>query len=193
MAINYDNRRAIGIFPTRDKAELAINQLRASGFPMDNLSIVARDTEEGRVGGADVTTTGAAAGASAGTVAGGLAGLLLGIGSLAIPGVGPVITAGALGSALATAAAGAGVGAATGGLLGALAGLGVPESRAQVYHDRIQRGDFLVILEGSKADVVRAETILHDSGIEEFASYDVSDTRFGHVYHDDPDIRVKQD
>jgi hypothetical protein len=50
-------------------------------------------------------------------------GWLVGIGALAIPGVGPFIAAGPIMAAL----AGAGVGAAVGGLAGALVGMGIPE------------------------------------------------------------------
>src|SRR5262249_58944113 len=72
---------------------------------------------------------GAAAGAGTGTVVGGVLGWLVGIGSLAIPGVGPFIAAGPIMAAL----AGAGVGAAVGGLSGALIGLGIPEYEAKQY------------------------------------------------------------
>ncbi len=71
------------------------------------------------------TADGAAAGAGVGAVLGGLAGLLVGIGALAIPGIGPIIAAGPLAATL----AGAGLGAATGGVIGALADAGVPEEK----------------------------------------------------------------
>ena len=72
---------------------------------------------------------GAATGAVAGGILGGLGGWLVGIGALAIPGVGPFIAAGAFATALGGAAIGAGVGA----IAGALVGMGVPEEHAKYY------------------------------------------------------------
>jgi len=60
---------------------------------------------------------------------GGLGGWLVGIGALAIPGIGPFIAAGAFATALGGAAIGAGLGA----IAGALAGMGVPEEHAKYY------------------------------------------------------------
>jgi len=74
-----------------------------------------------------------------GTV-GGLTGLLVRLGTLAIPGVGPIMLAGATATAIATAAAGGAIGAATGGILGGLVGLGIPEDRAKVYNDSVLQG-----------------------------------------------------
>ena len=65
-------------------------------------------------------------------------GWLVGIGSLAIPGVGPFIAAGPIMAAL----AGAGVGAAVGGLSGALIGLGIPQYEAKQYEGKIKAGTF---------------------------------------------------
>ena len=59
----------------------------------------------------------------------------MGIGALAIPGVGPFIAAGPIMAAL----AGAGVGAAVGGLTGALVGMGIPEYEAKRYEGKSKR------------------------------------------------------
>ncbi|MBD2102936.1 general stress protein [Leptolyngbya sp. FACHB-261] len=181
MAVG-EHRRAVGVFSSYAQAEQAVRELRTAGFSMDDVSVVARDAERGqRMAGADVTDErglgnkadeGAGAGATTGGVLGGLAGLLVGIGALAIPGIGPVMTAGALGTALATTAAGAGIGAAAGGLVGALVGLGIPEERAHAYHSRVEQGSYLVMVEGSQNDVNQAEAILRRGGIQDFGVYD---------------------
>jgi uncharacterized membrane protein len=67
-------------------------------------------------------------------------GWLVGVGSLAIPGVGPAIAAGPIMAAL----AGAGVGAAVGGFSGALIGLGIPEYEAKQYEGKIKGGNILI-------------------------------------------------
>ncbi|MEM6755061.1 MAG: YsnF/AvaK domain-containing protein, partial [Cyanobacteria bacterium P01_C01_bin.38] len=114
---------------------------------------------------------GAAAGAVTGGALGGITGLLVGLGALAIPGIGPIIFAGAEATAIATTLAGGAIGAATGGLVGALIGLGIPEEKAKVYSDRVAGGSFLVMVTGTEAEVKRAETIMQRSGVEEFGIY----------------------
>jgi hypothetical protein len=74
--------------------------------------------------------------------------------------------AGATATAIATTVAGGAIGAVTGGLLGALVGLGIPEERARVYQDRISRGHYLILVEGTDDEISRAEAILRHRGIE---------------------------
>src|SRR6202011_3459 len=83
---------------------------------------------------------GAATGAGSGVVIGGTLGWLAGIGSLAIPGLGPFIAAGPIMATL----AGAGVGGAVGGLTGALIGMGIPEYEAKRYEGRVKKGGILL-------------------------------------------------
>ncbi|MDZ7969439.1 MAG: general stress protein [Nostoc sp. DedSLP03] len=185
------SKRAIGVFSHRRDAEAAITELRDAGFSLNQVSIIAKDTTGHGIGGVDVDRNvdtgnkaddGAKAGAATGGVLGGLTGLLVGLGTLAIPGIGPVIAGGAVATALATTLAGGAIGAAAGSIVGALVGLGIPEDRARVYSDRFQRGDYLVILDGTEAEIQQAEAILKRRGIEEFAIYDateISDYRPG--------------
>ncbi|HEY9609587.1 general stress protein [Allocoleopsis sp.] len=49
-------RRAFGVFSSRQEAEQVLNELKASGFPMDKVSLIARDAEQGEeLVGAEVT------------------------------------------------------------------------------------------------------------------------------------------
>ena len=115
------------------------------------------------------------AGAATGGALGGLGGLLIGLGALAIPGIGPVIAGGAVATALATAVTGGAIGAAAGGLTGGLVGLGIPENRARLYSDRINRGDYVIFVDGTDDEVRRAEAILRRRGIEDFETFDQPD------------------
>ena len=83
---------------------------------------------------------GAAAGVIAGGVAAGVLGWLAGIGTLAIPGVGPLIAAGPIMAALSAAA----VGGAIGGMAGALVGFGIPELEAKQYEGKVKDGNILI-------------------------------------------------
>lgn len=177
------DKRSVGVFSTRQKAELALEELRDSGFSMDKVSIIARDgdrekdianvevEDHDRVG--NKADEGATTGAVTGGVLGGVTGLLVGLGALAIPGIGPIMLAGVEATALATALAGGAIGAAAGGLVGGLVGLGIPEERAKVYSDRVTQGDYLVIVDGTEAEIDRAHKILQSHNIEEYGVYDV--------------------
>jgi predicted nucleic acid-binding protein len=180
--------RAIGVFPHRRDAEAALTELRASGFNMDHVSVVGKNADHhDQIAGVEMSDRtkgnkadeGAKGGAAGGAALGGLGGLLVGLGALAIPGIGPVIAGGALSTALATAAAGGAIGAAAGGIGGALVGLGIPEERARFYNDRVNRGDYLVMVDGTEDEIRRAEAILSRHGIQEWGIYDASDVTAG--------------
>jgi len=110
---------------------------------------------------------GATAGAGTGAVLGGALGWLVGIGALAIPGLGPFIAAGPIMAAL----AGAGVGGAVGGVTGALVGMGIPEYEAKRYEGRLQKGGILVSVHCDTSDEVnRAKDILNRTGAEDISS-----------------------
>jgi hypothetical protein len=115
---------------------------------------------------------GATKGALTGGTLGGLTGLLVGLGLVAIPGIGPIMLAGASATAIATTLAGTALGAAAGSLIGALVGMGIPEEEARVYNDRVARGDYLVLVDGSEAEVAQAESILSRGGIQHWNTYD---------------------
>src|SRR5438132_14223223 len=91
---------------------------------------------------------GAVTGGAAGLGIGAVLGWLAGIGSLAIPGVGPFIAAGPIMAAL----GGAALGGATGGLIGALVGMGIPEREAKVYNDTVRGGGALVSVHTGDAE-----------------------------------------
>jgi uncharacterized protein (TIGR02271 family) len=138
----------VGLFDRFEDAEKAVRELRDAGFRAENINLVARDTEgkftrevdarDEESGGAE----GAAKGAGIGAALGGIGGLLVGLGALAIPGIGPVVAAGPIISTL----AGAGIGAVSGGLIGALVDWGVPREHAETYAEGIRRGGTLVII-----------------------------------------------
>ena len=93
-------------------------------------------------------------------------GWLVGIGALAIPGVGPFIAAGPIMAAL----AGAGVGAAVGGLTGALVGMGIPEYEAKRYEGKIKEGNMLISVHSENSDEVkRAKDIFERAGAHDIS------------------------
>ncbi len=175
------HRRAVGVFASHQEAEQALTELKNQNFPMNRISVVAKDAHrDDEIAGANVSPRvetkadeGAETGAATGGAVGGLTGLLVGLGAVAIPGVGPIMLGGAAATALATTLAGGAIGAAAGGLIGGLVGLGIPEERAKHYSDRVSHGHYLVMVDGSDEEIHRAEAILNRGGIQDWGIYDV--------------------
>ena len=161
----------VGIFDGQNDAEKALNELKDAGFTPDQVSVVAKDTGETKsmversdMGGAE--TTGAGTGALMGGLFGGAAGWLIGIGALAIPGIGPIVAAGAL----ATTLGGAAVGAVAGGLIGALVGAGIPEDDARSYETYVREGRILITAQAATSQQAQAAR-------DAFEQYNGSDVR----------------
>jgi len=164
------NTAVFGIFNSRMAAERGIDNLMVAGFRSDDISVLASDQESTKELATEKNTKapeGATTGAATGGVVGGTLGLLAGIGSLAIPGVGPLIAAGPIMATL----AGLGVGAAAGGIIGALVGMGIPEYEAKRYEGRVKNGGILVSVHCDTSEWTdRAEKVLKDSGADDISS-----------------------
>lgn len=132
-----------GVYHDQAKLESAVERLKSSGFDNNDISVVFPDkgrTDQFAMEKNTKAPEGAATGGGTGLVVGGVLGWLAGIGTLAIPGIGPLLAAGPIVAAL----AGAGVGGAVGGLAGALVGLGMPEIEAKRYEKEIREGRMLL-------------------------------------------------
>jgi hypothetical protein len=148
----HDKKIAVfGLFETRAQLEAAIDGLVAEGFRGSDMSALLPDVK----GTKDVAhekhtkaPEGALVGATAGGAVGGTLGLLVGLGALAIPGLGPFIAAGPIMAAL----AGAGVGGAVGTLTGTLIGLGLPEYEAKRYESFVNKGGSLLSVHADNAE-----------------------------------------
>lgn len=156
---------AYGIFPDRASFNSALEALRAANFRNSDISAILPDRDNTtRDLAAEINSKapeGIAAGAGAGAAVGGVLGWLIGVGALAIPGVGPLIAAGPIVAAL----AGAGAAGATGGLVGGLIGAGIPEIEAKRFAGRIHEGAYLISVHCDNSDwAKRAEEILEATG-----------------------------
>lgn len=152
-----------------EDAQRVVGDLEAAGVPHDAISVVANATKTAQptatstapASGSPATdthaSTGAGTGATLGTALGGGLGLLAGIGSLAIPGVGPVVAAGWLVATL----TGAGIGAAGGGLVGSLTGAGVSRDEADVYAEGVRGGGSLVTARVEETQADRVQDVMN--------------------------------
>jgi hypothetical protein len=160
--------RVTAVFDDRARAERAVTELRRLGVTDTDLSFVARSEEEAVAAGAGADTAGKRA--AKGAAAGAGAGLLFGLAALAIPGVGPFITAGGLASALGTTggalAAGALVGGTSGAIAGALSRAGYSREESEFYGPTVERGGVLVAVdtEGVVSPDQARETLARQGG-----------------------------
>ncbi len=159
-----------GIYSTRHQVENAVDELKAAGYRNTDISVLFPEnvgTKEFAHEKDTKAPEGTATGAVTGGVIGGTLGWLAGIGSLAIPGVGPLIAAGPIIGAL----SGIGAGGVIGGITGALIGMGIPEYEAKRYEGRIKRGNILLSVHSDNSDwTKKAKTILEDTGAEDISS-----------------------
>lgn len=156
---------AYGIYNDRISFENALNALKAAEFRNSDISVILPERDRTTKDLAHEINTktpeGVATGAGAGAAAGGVLGWLVGIGAIAIPGLGPLVAAGPVVAAL----AGAGAAGATGGLVGGLIGAGIPEVEAKRYAGRIREGGYLISVHcDDSAWAKRAEEILEATG-----------------------------
>ncbi|MBC8126804.1 MAG: DUF3341 domain-containing protein [Gloeobacteraceae cyanobacterium ES-bin-144] len=163
------HKSVYAIATSEDQARLIVDNLINGGFSSNDISALFPDKGSSREFSYEKSTKapeGAVTGVAAGGVIGGTLGLLVGIGALAIPGVGALIAAGPLLAALGGAAAGATVG----GIAGSLIGLGIPEIDAKRYENRIAEGNILISVHTETDDEVsRAKEILDEAGAEDIS------------------------
>ena len=146
-------RTVIGSFDSADDADRATRDLRSLGFPDSDINLVVSNVGQG-----DAETelpvvgdgTGPVAkGAVAGGVLGGAAGLAASLAGLALPGIGPILTAGPIVATLAAAGAGAGP-----------------------YAETLERGGTLLTLRTDDSRADEASAILRKAGAIDVARRD---------------------
>jgi hypothetical protein len=162
-------KSVFGIAKSENQAIRIANDLRMAGFSDNDISVLLPDKQGTRDFAHEQHTKapeGAVSGVATGGVIGGALGWLVGIGSLAIPGVGPFIAAGPILAALGGVAAGGAVG----GIVGGLIGMGIPEYEAKRYEGKIREGNILISVHAENSDeVTRAKNIFKNAGAEDIA------------------------
>lgn len=178
-----DHKRAFGVFSDPQQAEKVFQELHASGFPMDRISVIVKHRGEGKeISGIEVSdqvgdqSVNTPLGVVKDTFAFSSWGFVLGgLTSLALPGIGPILAAGSLGAALVATTASTGISAlAANNLVKTLTELGIPEAQASVYSDRLLQGNYFVMLEGTPEKIDRAGQIFTEQGGQDWGVYTVS-------------------
>jgi hypothetical protein len=160
----------ICIAKTEDQAISIVDRLKMANFSNSDISVLFPDKSGTKDFAHEQHTKapeGAATGGITGGVLGGALGWLVGIGALAIPGVGAFIAAGPIMAAL----GGAAVGGTVGGIAGGLIGLGIPEYEAKRYEGKIKSGNILISVHTDNSEEIhRAKEIFHQAGAEDISS-----------------------
>jgi hypothetical protein len=164
------NTAVFGICGDVTQLEGVVQGLKEAGFRSDDISVLFPDKQGTRDFAHEKHTKapeGATTGAGVGLLAGGTLGWLVGIGALAIPGLGPFIAAGPIMAAL----AGAGVGGAVGGVAGALVGMGIPEYEAKRYEGLVKEGGILLSVHSDNSDwTSKGKKILEAHKVKDISS-----------------------
>jgi hypothetical protein len=145
----------VALFDGFESAQAAIVDIVRAGTPRESISLLANDStgkHPGLIGNPAFAREElverseeqprAVVGAEVGLGLGGVLGLLVGAGTIAIPGIGPLIAAGIW----ATVGAGAVGGGVVGGIIGALTEHGISEKDAHLYAEGLRRGGTLVTI-----------------------------------------------
>ena len=152
----------IGVFGSMRDARDAVARLDTGGWREPHVSLITRGRESeldatGPLDQGDRMEKNAAIGAAAGSAVGLLASSAL----LIIPGIGPVVFAGAMASGI--------TGGLVGGIVGAMSGWGVKEDRVVEYERDLQSGKTLVVVAGDPLRLAEAKAILDESEAERVA------------------------
>ncbi|MEH2074478.1 MAG: hypothetical protein V7K57_08800 [Nostoc sp.] len=159
-------RITVGVFARCSDAQLALQELKASNFPMHKVSVIARNVEEqSDIAGVEVKErTSNTSGQDVDEVfnsgaLGDLSGLLVGLVLWVIPGIGRVMIAGAEATSIATTLAG--------GLPSIFLNLGIPKEEARGYSDLVCKSYYLLIVTGIDIEIRLAKRIFSRRDIQQ--------------------------
>jgi uncharacterized membrane protein len=167
----------VTFYDTHLKAENAIKKLDKSGYDMTKLSIIGTDyhTNETVTGYYNVGDRMKKWG-SFGAFWGGFWGLLFGSAFFFIPGLGPLLVAGPLVSAIIGALEGAAVLGGSSIIAAAFVSLGISNHEVLKYEKEIKAGKFMLLVHGNKISTENARKVLgihipKENSIEEKQQY----------------------
>lgn len=165
MPIHQTNTHIVtALFESMKDARSLVEELRGFGIPDQDLSIISSGKHYGEDQYKDLDQSlvhdykhYAEEGMETGAYIGGTGGFLVGLGSVVVPGVGPLLVVGGLLAATITGVAAGGV---AGGLVGSLMDLKVPKERAEFYDEGVKRGRVLVVVKASAQNVSQVADLI---------------------------------
>jgi len=167
------SQRPIAKFTHFQDAEQIINKLKKFGFSNVHLSIVALNPEEQvdeaslQARAEDEVQARVTGATLAGTLLGAVGGCMAGFGFLAIPGIGLILAVGTAQATLIGMIAGAGLGATGCGLLETRTCYRLARQHALLELSCPSRYEYVVLLDGTEAEVRQAEAIVRQLYLNE--------------------------
>ncbi|MBD2727403.1 hypothetical protein H6G96_13945 [Nostoc sp. FACHB-892] len=172
-------RTTVGVFASCSDTQLVLQELNASNFPMQKVSVIARNAEEkSDIAGvqlkertSNTSFEDANGGITTSTLGDITDGLLTGLVLSVIPNIGRVMLAGAEATAIATTLAGDEVNTVASGLPSVLLALRIPKEQVQGYSDLVCKGYYLVIVTGIDIEIRVAKRIFNRRDIQQWSIY----------------------
>jgi hypothetical protein len=160
------NVAVFGIYLHRATCEYALSVFNVAGFRVADISILLQERPEAKDLAAQKAPGGIATSTDSAARIGSTFAWLTGTSAITVPGRAPLIVAGPIVAAV----AGKGAGGAVGGLAEAITWLGMPESKARKFQDRIEGGGILLSMRcETPACVEKAKVLLISTGAEEIS------------------------
>jgi len=164
------NNSVVAVYRTHTEADEAVKELQSGGVDMHKLSIVGKGyhTEEQAV---RYYTTGDRMRywGKVGAFWGGFWGLLFGSAFFLIPGLGPILAAGPVVAWIVAALEGAVEVGALGALGAGLYSIGIPKDSIVKYETALKTDQFLLIVNGTAAEVAQAKDIIESTHPAQFS------------------------
>jgi hypothetical protein len=170
------NSRVVATYSHLKSAGKGLDRLILAGFPVAQVFLVGENlqncvdngtahsvqlVEQIQTGAITGTALGLTKGLVTGNLVGGATGVLLGLGILALPGIGQI----AFTSAAVFTLISGGICTAAGGMIGALVGLGLTENQVKKYRQQLAKGNYLLVVLGTESEIQSAERILSPQAI----------------------------
>jgi hypothetical protein len=160
----------VAVYRTHTEADEAVKELQSGGVDMHELSIVGKGyhTEEQAVG---YYTTGDRMKywGKIGAFWGGFWGLLFGSAFFLIPGIGPILAAGPVVAWIVAALEGAVEVGALSAVGAGLYSIGIPKDSIVKYEAALKTDQFLLIVNGTAAEVAKAKDIIESTHPAQFS------------------------
>lgn len=160
----------VATFNNQNNADAAVQALREHNISEADISVAMRDPDTTAEEMAEMDTAADATGTDVaiGSAAGGLLGFAAGLALFSIPGLGPFLGAGVLAATLGGAALGSAIGERT----GHLTALGLPEERAEYFHEALASGQIIVaVIATDPTTLETAQQLLAANGAEDVDVY----------------------
>jgi uncharacterized membrane protein len=165
-----EHNSVVAVYSTHTQADQAVKELQRAGVDLHKLSIVGKGyhTDEHAVGyyntGDRMRYWG-----KVGAFWGGFWGLLFGSAFFLIPGLGPILAAGPVVTWIVAALEGAVEVGALGALGAGLYSIGIPKDSIVKYEAALKSDQFLLILNGTTAEVAKAKDIIETTRPVQYA------------------------